>query len=152
MARSKNALRGHFVQPYIPGTETPGDEWLKIGKYIETIEADSNEETEDTGFYDGDGTPEQDIVSVAVGYSFSGFYDPADEAQELIAGLEFETGDSRKIWFKRVNAQKTKEWVGKATVTEPVIGGGDATAYEEFSCNIRWDRKPELSEITEPAV
>lgn len=152
MARSKNALRGHFVQAYVPGVETPGEEWLEVGKYIETIEADNNEETEEMGFYDGDGTPEQDVVSVAVGYSLSGFYDPEDAAQQLIADLEFATGEGRKIWHKRVNAQKTKEWTGKATVSEIVVGGGDATAYEAFEANIRWDRKPEMTPIPAPAV
>lgn len=150
--RSKNALRGHFVQAYVPGEEVPGEEWLEVGKYIETIEADNNEETEEMGFYDGDGTPEMDVVSVAVGYSLSGFYDPEDPAQQLIADLEFATGEGRKIWHKRVNAQKTKEWTGKATVSEIVVGGGDATAYEAFECNIRWDRKPEVETITAPTV
>lgn len=52
MARQKNALRGHFVQAYVPGTETPGDEWLELAKYISNISDDTQEETEDTAFYD----------------------------------------------------------------------------------------------------
>lgn len=52
MARNKNALRGHFVQKYTPGEDEPGTEWLELAKYISTIGDDTQEETEDTAFYD----------------------------------------------------------------------------------------------------
>lgn len=144
MARNKNAKRGHFIAEIVPGEEASAvTSWLQLAKYIETIDPDNNEETEDTGFYDGDGTSTTDVTSKAVGYSFSGFYDPTDEAQTLIASKEFATGDAVKVWHKRVSADGTTEHVGKATVTGIVIGGGDATAYEAFECNIRWDETPE---------
>jgi len=147
MARYKNAKREHFVQPYIPGVDEPGIEWLKLGTYIETIEIDNNEETEDTGFYDGDGSIQTDIVSVTVGYGVEGYYDAEDPAQQMLADLEFDDGEKRKIWHKRVNPQKTKEWVGKATVADLEIGGGAATEYEAFKCKISWDGKPVLTAI-----
>ena len=50
MARLKNALRGHFIQEFT-GDE-PGTEWLELAKYISTIDDDTQEETEDTAFYD----------------------------------------------------------------------------------------------------
>ncbi|MEN2467888.1 hypothetical protein [Ornithinibacillus sp. JPR2-1] len=48
MPKLKNALRGHFVQAYVPGTETPGTEWLELAKGIVTIGDDTQEETEET--------------------------------------------------------------------------------------------------------
>lgn len=145
MARYKNALRGHFIAEDTDGTfETQPTEWLELAKFIQTVEADNSEETEDIAFYDGDGTPETEVVSVAVGNTFSGFLDLEDPAQALIAGLEFETGEARKVWYRRVSADGEHEWVGRATVSGITIGGGDASAYETFEANIRWDRKPEM--------
>lgn len=142
MAREKNALRGHFIQAYVPGTETPTDEWLELAKYISSISDDTQEETEDTAFYDGDGTPETSVISVAGAYSIEGQYDPTDAAQELIAGLKYKTGEGRKVHHKIVSAVGTKQWVGRATVTAIVAGSGDASSYETFSCNIRFDTIP----------
>lgn len=153
MARNKNALRGHFVAPYDPLTpDTPPTEaeWLELAKWISSIGDDTQEETEDTAFYDGDGTPESDIISVAGAYTPEGFYDPEDPAQALIAGLKYKTGDGRKIWHKVVSADGKKEWVGRATVSAIVAGAGDASAYETFSCNIRFDQLPEETDISAP--
>lgn len=147
MARNKNALRGHFIQAYEPGTETPGELWLELAKWISAIGDDTQEETEDQAFYDGDGTPETDVISVAGAYAPEGFYDPEDPAQALIAGMRYKTGDGRKIWHRVVSADGKKEWVGRATVSAIVAGAGDASAYEEFSCNIRFDRIPEEKDV-----
>ncbi|WP_342538446.1 phage tail protein [Sporosarcina sp. FSL K6-1540] len=143
MGRKKNALRGHFVQAYVPGVNTPvEDDWLELAKLISAINDDTQEETEDTAWYDGDGTPETSVTSVAGAYSVEGQYDPSDEAQELIAEMKYKTGEGRKVWHRVVASSGTKEWVGRATVTGIVAGSGDASAYEEFSCNIRFDSIP----------
>ena len=148
MAKLKNALRGHFVQDYIPGEEAPGEEWLELAHQISTIGDDTQEETEDQAFYDGDGTPETTVISVAGAYTPEGYYDPEDPAQELIAGKRYKTGDGRKLWHRVVSSDGKKEWVGRATVTAIVAGAGDASAYETFSCNIRFDRIPEETTVT----
>lgn len=95
----------------------------------------------------GDGTPETSVTSVAGAYSVEGQYDPDDPAQELIAGLKYKTGDGRKVWHRIVSANGKKEWVGRATVTAIVAGAGEASAYEEFSCNIRFDTIPEETDL-----
>lgn len=148
MARLKNAERQHFVQAYTPGQEEPGDEWLELAKYITTIGDDTNEGTEEEAFYDGDGTPETTVTSVAEAYTPEGSYDPEDEAQELIASLKRSTGDGRKIWHRVVRSDGKKEWVGRATVSAIVAGAGDASAWETFSCNIRFDRIPVETDLT----
>lgn len=148
MARLKNALRGHFVQEYTPGQDEPGEEWLELAKYISSIGDDTQEETEDQAFYDGDGTPESDIISVAGAYSVEGFYDSEDPAQALIESLKYKTGVGRKIWHRVVSADGKKEWVGRATVSAIVAGAGDASAYETFSCNIRFDTLPKETDLS----
>lgn len=152
MARMKNALRKHFVQEYTPGQEEPGTVWLELAKYISTIGDDTQEETEDEAYYDGDGTPETTVISVAGAYTPEGHFDPEDPAQALIASLKYKTGEGRKIWHKVVSADGNKEWVGRATVTAIVAGSGDASAYETFSCNIRFDSIPEETEVVPEVV
>ncbi|SHI01805.1 phage tail tube protein [Virgibacillus chiguensis] len=150
MARRKNALRGHFVQEYIPDQEPTEDGWLELANYISTIGDDTQEETEDMAFYDGDGTLESDIISVAGAYTPEGYFNPDDPAQALIASLKYKTGDGRKIWHKVVRSDGKKEWVGRATVSAIVAGAGDASAYEAFSCNIRFDTLPKETDLTTP--
>ncbi|MET3658385.1 phage tail tube protein [Sporosarcina psychrophila] len=149
MAREKNALRGHFIQAYVPGVEAATEEWLELAKYISSISDDTSEETEDTAFYDSDGTPETSVISVAGAYSVEGQYDPTDAAQELIANMKYKIGEGRKVHHKIVSATGVKQWVGRATVTAIVAGSGDASAYETFSCNIRFDSIPTESVVVE---
>lgn len=149
MGRLKNALRGHYVQEYTQGTETAGEEWLRLAKYISNIEDDTQEEVEDVAFYDGDGTPEATVMSVAGAYTAEGHYDPKDPAQALIASLKYTTGNGRKIWHKVVSADGLMEFVGRATATEIVAGAGEASEFEEFSCNLRFDTLPKQTPIVE---
>lgn len=145
-ARQKNAKRQHFVSAYKAGEEAPkakGETWLKLAKWISTADDDTDEETDDTGFYDGDGTPETTVVSIKVAYKFEGYHDPEDPAQALIADLKLLVDEGRKVWFKVVSANEKKTWIGRATVTEIVAGGGEATEYETFTCTISYDNIPE---------
>lgn len=148
MARLKNAFRGHFVQAYTPGAKEPGEEWLELAKYISDIADGTDEQTDTEAFYDGDGTEEETVIGVAGVYSPSGHYDPEDPAQALIAGLKYKTGEGRKIWHKVVSSDGTTEWVARATVTGIIAGAGEASAYEEFACNIRFDTLPVETEVT----
>lgn len=147
-ARMKNALRGHFLAEYTPGETEPGTEWYKLGKWITTIGDDTQETTEEFADYNGDGTPTNDVVSVAGAYTPEGTYDPEDPAQALIASLKYKTGEGRKVWHRVVSADGKKEHVGLATVSAIVVGAGDASAYETFSCNIRFDQIPEENDLT----
>lgn len=149
MARNKNALRQHFIQPYVAGEEYKEDGWLRLARYISNITVDPNEETETEAFYNGDGTPEETVTSVARSYSPEGQFDPEDEAQALIESMKDEIGDDRKVWHRVVRSDGKVEYVGRATVLDIIAGAGEASAYEEFSCTIRFDEKPKRIEITE---
>ncbi|MEH7236754.1 phage tail tube protein [Bacillus sp. JJ1562] len=139
MARKKNALTEYHVAPLPEGEVQP--EYKRLAKWISTVNDDSDEETEDQGFYDGDGTPETDVISVKKSYAFEGMYDEEDPAMKFIAGLELETGEARKIMFKQIRTNgDTLE--GPATVTGIKVTGGEATEYAAFECAISWDKKP----------
>lgn len=147
MARNKNALRQHFIQPYVKGEEYTEDGWLELAEYISNIGLEPNEETETEAFYSGDGTPEETVVSVARGYTPEGYFDPENEAQALIESLQDEVGDDRKVWHKIIRSDGKKQWVGRATVLNIVAGAGEAQNYEDFSCTIRFDEKPEVEDL-----
>jgi len=142
LARQKNALTEYLVAAPVEGPGEPT--YNKLAKWVSSVTDDSDEETEDTGYYDGDGTPETDIISVKKKYSFEGLYDDADPAMKFIAGMEFGTGDERKVMFKQVRSNgDTLE--GRATVSDIKVTGGEATEYAAFECSISWDTKPKLT-------
>ncbi|WP_333813792.1 phage tail tube protein [Muricomes intestini] len=149
MARLKNALRGHFIGVFTAATPTvPPTEWLELAKWISTVGDETEEQTDDTGFYDGDGTPETSVTGVAGAYSFEGFYDAEDPAQAMIAGMKYKIGDDRKVWHKIVSADGEKQWVGPATVSNIIAGAGDATEFEDFSCTITYNQLPTESPVS----
>lgn len=147
MARSKNALQGYFIQPFVKSEQPDEETWLELAAFINNVGDNSSEESEDTGYYDGNGEPETDVTSHKLGYSFTGLYDEEDAAQALIANMIGKSGEARKVFFKVVNASGTKQRVGKATVTEPVVQVGDATAFGDFTCSISFDSTPDQTEV-----
>ena len=142
--RNKNALRQHFIAPLTgAGTTPPANaSFLPLAKFIETITDSTDEETDTTGFYDGDGSPEMTVINIAVAFDFEGFYDPTDPAQLLIANMKLLTGEARRVWHRVISADGRREWVGPATVSAIVAGSGAATEDEAFSCTITYNRRP----------
>ena len=148
MARNKNALREHYVAS-IPATGLPAEgDYKLLAQWISDISDETDENVESTAFYDGDGTPTSDVTSVAMAWSFEGFYDSANEAQALIQAMKLLTGDGRKIYHKIIESDGTKQYEGVATVTDIVTGGGAAEDYEEFSCTITYDKIPTYGDVT----
>lgn len=141
MARLKNALRGHFIAPYVLGKEAP-TEWMELAKWISNVSDDTDEQTDDTGYYDGDGSQETTVTGVSAAYSFEGSFDPEDKAQAYIEGIRFKTGENRKVWHKVVTSDGKKTFIGVATVSAIVAGSGDATEFEDFSCTISYNQIP----------
>lgn len=142
LARKKNALTEYHVAKLPESDGEP--EYNRLARWISSVEDDSDEEVEDQAYYDGDGTPEDDVISVKKTYAFEGVYDDDDPAMRLIADLEFETGEGRKIMFKQVRTNGDV-LEGPATVTDPKVTGGEAQEYATFECSISWDRKPEIT-------
>ncbi|WP_070022223.1 phage tail tube protein [Streptococcus agalactiae] len=148
MARLKNAKRIHEIAAFDPleGGAEPTD-WLKLAKYIETIDDETDEDTDDTGYYDGDGTPEETVLSVTGGYSFEGLYDSEDPAQALIAGMKYKSGDARRLWHRVTSADGKKCYTQIANASEIKAGAGDATEYEQFACTLKWIKEPKETAV-----
>lgn len=150
MARQKNALRKHYVATFDPthATTAPEKENYKLlAKYIKTVNDETDEDTDDVAWYDGDGTPEESVISVKAGYSFEGNYDVEDPAQKLIAGLRYKVGDERKVWFKVVSSDNKTQWEAVAIVSGIKAGDGDANEFENFECTIKWVTLPKETAI-----
>lgn len=150
MARQKNALRKHFIAPFNPANPTTEPEkqaFKLLAKYIKTVNDETDEDTDDVAWYDGDGTPEEQVNSVKPGYSFEGDFDVEDEAQALIAGLKYKVGDARKVWFKVVSADNKKQWTAVANVSGIKTGEGDANEYEKFEVTIKWITLPKETPV-----
>ena len=146
MARKKNALREHYIAPWTSDDVKPAeDAYLPLAHFIETIEDDSDEDSDDQGFYDGDGNTETVLNGRSEKWNFSGTYDPEDKAQALIAGMRrITTDDGRKLWHKIVESNgDTIEGVAKAM--EIKAGGGDATEYEDFEGHLDYVRTPTVT-------
>lgn len=143
MGRKKNALREHWVQDYVAGAEPVEDDWVELAELISDITDSSDLQTEDVAFYSGDGTIETVVTGIGEKWDVVGQYNPEIEAQKLIADKKRKVGDERKVWHRIIEADKTKEWVGRATLSENIVAGsGEASAYQPFTCSIKFDEIP----------
>nr|DAT47490.1 MAG TPA: tail tube protein [Caudoviricetes sp.] len=147
MVRQKNALRKHFIADYTSGQNTPPTEdssWLRLAKKITTISDNSEEQTESEGDYAGDGTEVEVLTGRSESWSAEGTYDPGDAAQKLIASKKRKvTDDERLVWHK-IEETNGDVVIGLAKVLNIIAGSGDATAYEEFKCDINFTEQPEV--------
>lgn len=145
MARNKNALRKHEIAPYVEG-EAPAEGFLELSKWITSITDDTDEEIDDTGYYDGDGSPGNEVISLSEVWTVEGTYDAIDPAQKMVADMKRKLGASRKIWHRITYVDGTIV-EGPANVTGIVAGGGEATAYEAFNCVLNYTRIPTVTPV-----
>ena len=148
MARKKNAITKYEIAKIV---ETGEPSYLRLAKYIEDVTVSANDETEETGYYDGDGTVATEVTGAKYGYDVSGYRDLTDEAQNLIVEMRHETGEGRKLMLKVTKPDGTIE-TGEATVSNIIDGGGQATEYAPFSCTITRNSKPEVTATGDGSV
>lgn len=139
MARLKNAKRQHLVADYKSNEIPEESEFHPIARWITEINDASEEGTEEFGYYDGDGTPQLEVLSYREGYEVTGTYDSEDPAQALIASKKRKLGQDRYVWHKIISADGNSEVIGVATASAIVAGAGEATSYEEFSCTLTFN-------------
>lgn len=147
MARNKNALRKHEIAPWTNLGKPTEEDYKELSRWITSITDDTDEEVDDTPYYDGDGTPENDVTSISEIWTVEGTYDNADEAQKMIADMKRVIGEGRKIWHKITYVDGTVV-EGPAIATDIVAGGGDAGEYESFGCTLTYSRIPEVTDGT----
>ena len=138
----KNALRKHYIADWKKEhTQAPDKtEYLRVAKNISSITDDTDEETDDKAFYDGDGTKEKKVVGISEAWKVEGLRDYDDPAQNLIASKKRKTGDDRKVWHKIVDPVEKIEVNEVATLSDIKSGGGDAGDDEEFGCTLTYNK------------
>lgn len=138
----KNALRKHYIADWKKEhTQAPEKtDFLRLAKNISSITDDTDEETDDKAFYDGDGTKEKKVVGILEAWKAEGLRDYDDPAQNLIASKKRKTGDDRKVWHKIVDSVEKTEVCEVATLSDIKSGGGDAGDDEEFGCTITYNK------------
>ncbi|VTS32655.1 tail shaft protein [Streptococcus porcinus] len=150
MPKQKNALRKHYIAPWTPETATQEPEkeaWKWLADGVTTADVESDEETDDVTYYNGDGTKKTVVTGVKHGYSFEGDYIKEDAAQKIIADMRFKVGDARTVWFKIVESDGKTQYSGVATVSDIKIGGGEASEFEKFEATVTWDSAPKQSAV-----
>ena len=142
MATMKNALRKHYIADWKKEhTQAPEKtEFLRLAKNISSITDDTDEETDDKAFYDGDGTKEKKVVGISEAWKTEGIRDYDDPAQNLIASKKRKTGDDRKVWHKIVDSVEKTEVCEVATLSDIKSGGGDAGDDEQFGCTLTYNK------------
>lgn len=113
----------------------------RLAKGISSFSPSNNDDTDDTAYLDGDGGKDTEVTGMQLQYDFSGHRTRTDAAQNYIAGLKLEVGDSRRTTATIYHIDGSGE-TGDCTVTDIVDGGGDANAKGEFSCTLMFNGKP----------
>ncbi|VKM96499.1 phage protein [Streptococcus pneumoniae] len=150
MAKNKNALRKHYIGPYkeaAPDTPPTSEEYLWLAKGLKSSSPENNEETDDSAYFDGDGTKEEIVVSKTRGRTFEGHRDYSDKAQNFVADKEDEVGDDLVVWYKEVSSDGKTQKEGLARLSEIEIGDGEASELETIKFKIAWIRKPKKSTV-----
>lgn len=145
MSRVKNADTQYHIAPYTTDGVEP-TEWLELAAGYTSIDPDASDNTETFAYYDLDGGEEEIVVNVPQTYSYEGHRFLGDPAQDLIANMEHEEGDARRVWHKVTDADE-KVTTGVATVLNIKIRGGNANEFKPITHDIKWVGKPKVEPI-----
>lgn len=139
MARIKNAITKYEVAP-IPA-DSGEAAYVELAKWITEVNNASEDQTDESAYYDGDGTIEETITGIKEKYEFVGTYDAEDAGMKFIHDLKDKDGDDRKVMFRVTDPDGATE-TGKATVSNIMTRGGVASEFPVFNCTITRSEKP----------
>lgn len=145
MGKVKNVTTEHYIAE-MPEGDTEAD-YLRLAAGILEVGSENDEQTEEFAYYDGDGTPETEVLSIKKNHPFNGHFVKGDPAQQLIESKEFATGDDRKIMYKQVRSDG-KTLIGDATLTDVNVTGGPAEEYRPIEGTVSWNKVPKVTEGT----
>lgn len=135
---TNNEIRQHFVAEWTAEEQTT-KQYLRLARGITDITDDSEEEQDDTKYYDG--TNSNDVIDYKEKWTVEGHYSPEDKAQMLIAGKKRKLGQDRYGWHKYVTTDG-KTYEGVVSFLDIKAGSGTAGEKETFSCAIAHQSMP----------
>lgn len=142
MGKHKNVETEHYLADVPKDDEEP--DFMPLARGVLSVGSEGDENVEEFAYYDGDGTPESDVVSVKKNHPVEGHFYNDEPSHLFIREKEFETGDGRKCIYKQVRSTG-ETLIGTATLLDIDTTGGPAEEYAPLACTISWDKKPEIT-------
>lgn len=130
------------------GTSKSGDTWTyaKLCKGIENMEFSENEQNQQYFFICGEGFAHNETTGAAPELTISGRRIVGDEAQDYIAGLQYQLGSERNTSVKII--AEGKQIICDATVGAITTFGGSTLDVNAFGCTLRLNGKPTVTDAT----
>lgn len=118
--------------------------WVVLAKGIMTAEPSTNEEIDQTVYFDSSGFKESDVTGMQLVQSFTGHRYYGDEAQDYIFSKMLELGAARRTTF-RYTEPDGGVYTGSITIANIQPPSGDAGAKGEIAFEIHYNGKPEYT-------
>lgn len=130
-----------------PAVTTGGEPtWSKLCKGIEGMTFNSNEQNQQYFFLCGNGIAHNEVTGSAPELQITGRRVSGDAAQDYIAGKQFALGEDRNSQVKIISGGK--QIVCDCSIGEVVSFGGNTLDINNFSCTIRFNGSPTVTNAT----
>lgn len=133
---------------YTPGSGGAEGTWTysKLCKGIEGMTFSSNEQNQQFFFICGQGFAHNEVTGGAPELQITGRRIAGDAAQDYIAGKQFALGTDRNSSVKII--AEGKQIVCDCSIGDVVTFGGNSLDVNSFSCTIRFNGKPTVTDVT----
>ena len=133
---------------YTPGSGGAEGTWTysKLCKGIEGMTFSSNEQNQQFFFICGEGFAHNEVTGGAPELQITGRRIAGDAAQDYIAGKQFALGTDRNSSVKII--AEGKQIVCDCSIGDVVTFGGNSLDVNSFSCTIRFNGKPTVTDVT----
>lgn len=120
--------------------------YARLCKGIKGMQLNFNENVVTEQYLCGEGFAHNEVTGMAPQIQITGDRVQGDAAQDFIAGLQFKLGNERVSSVKVTTGDKiiTVDCV----ISDIVTFGGDSVQLKPFNCNIRFNGKPTITDVT----
>lgn len=115
--------------------------WKRLGKGISSFVPATNDNVDQTAYLDGNGFGSSDVIGKQLTYAATGHRVIGDLAQDYIAAKKLALGDDLKTNFRAYDSAGNMV-MGPCTLTNIVVGGGDANGKKSFTFEVHINGEP----------
>ena len=119
--------------------------YAKLCKGIENVTFNSNEQNQQYFFLCGEGVAHNEVTGSAPEIQVSGRRKVGDTAQDYIVGKQFALGENRNSSVKII--AEGKQIICDCSIGDVVSFGGATLDVNAFSCTIRFNGKPTVTDV-----
>ena len=137
-----------WVNELYIGTALSSSTWTysKLCKGIEGMTFNSNEQNQQYFFLCGGGFAHNEVTGGAPELQITGRRVVGDEAQDYIVGKQFALGEDRNSSVKIISGGK--QIICECSIGDVVSFGGNTLDVNTFSCTIRFNGTPTVTDAT----